>query len=73
MGSLIEELHLREAEARAEANRLRVRIEELSEELARAEEQARLTTAREEVAGSWRSLPQRNLPPLLRRIRWPAG
>lgn len=33
MGSLIEELQLREAEARAEADRLRVRIEELSEEL----------------------------------------
>lgn len=50
MGSLIEELQLREAEARAEADRLRVRIEELSEELARAEEQAeRLTIAREEV------------------------
>lgn len=50
MGSLIEELQLREAEARAEADRLRTRIEELSEELARAEEQAaRLTIAREEV------------------------
>jgi hypothetical protein len=50
MGSLIEELGRREASARAEADRLRARIEELSEELARAEEQAsRLAIAREEV------------------------
>lgn len=50
MGPLIEELQLREAEARAEADRLRSRIEELSGELARAEEQAtRLAIAREEV------------------------
>jgi septal ring factor EnvC (AmiA/AmiB activator) len=50
MGSLIEELRRREAAARAEADRLRTRIEELSEELARAEEQAtRLAIAREEV------------------------
>jgi len=51
MGSLIEELKRREAAARAEAGRLRSRIEELSEELARAEEQAsRLAIAGEEVA-----------------------
>ena len=51
MGSLIEELRRREAAARAEADRLRTRIEELSEDLARAEEQAsRLAIAREEVA-----------------------
>jgi hypothetical protein len=51
MGSLIEELRRREAAARAEADRLRTRIEELSEDLARAEEQAsRLVIAREEVA-----------------------
>jgi hypothetical protein len=50
MGSLIEELGRREASARAEADRLRSRIEELSEDLARAEEQAsRLAIAREEV------------------------
>src|ERR1700691_5187647 len=50
MGSLIEELRRREAAARAEADRLRSRIEELSEDLARAEEQAsRLVVAREEV------------------------
>ena len=50
MGSLIEELRRREAAARAEADRLRTRIEELSEDLARAEEQAsRLVIAREEV------------------------
>jgi hypothetical protein len=51
MGSLIEELRRREAAARAEAGRLRTRIEELSEDLARAEEQvSRLVIAREEVA-----------------------
>ena len=50
MGSLIEELGRREAAARAEADRLRARIEELSGELARAEEQAtRLAIARKEV------------------------
>jgi hypothetical protein len=50
MGSLIEELRRREAAARAEADRLRTRIEELSEDLARAEERAsRLVIAREEV------------------------
>lgn len=50
MGSLIEELERREAAARAEADRLRARIEELTEELARAEEQVtRLVITREEV------------------------
>jgi septal ring factor EnvC (AmiA/AmiB activator) len=50
MGSLIEELRRREAAARAEADRLRARIEELAEELARAEEQvSRLAITREEV------------------------
>jgi hypothetical protein len=50
MGSLIEELKRREAAARAEADRLRSRIGELSEDLARAEGQAsRLAIAREEV------------------------
>jgi hypothetical protein len=50
MGSLIEELRRREAAARAEADRLRNRIEELAEELARAEERvSRLAIAREEV------------------------
>ena len=50
MGSLIEELRRREAAARAEADRLRSRIEELAEELAQAEEQvSRLAIAREEV------------------------
>jgi hypothetical protein len=49
-GSLIEELRRREAAARAEADRLRSRIEELADDLARAEEQvARLAIAREEV------------------------
>ena len=51
MGSLIEELRRREAAARAEADRLRGRIQELSESLARAEEHAsRLAIACEEVA-----------------------
>jgi hypothetical protein len=50
MGSLIEELRRREAAARAEADRLRARIGELAEELARAEEQVtRLAITREEV------------------------
>jgi hypothetical protein len=50
MGSLIEELKRREAAARAEAGRLRSRMEELAQELARAEEHAwRLAIAREEV------------------------
>jgi hypothetical protein len=50
MGSLIEELRRREAATPAEADRLRSRIEELSEDLSRAEEQAsRLAVAREEV------------------------
>jgi hypothetical protein len=51
MGSLAEELKRREAAARAEADCLRSRIEELAEELARAEERvSRLAIAREEVA-----------------------
>jgi len=50
MGSLIEELKRQEEAARAEAGRLRARIEELAGDLARAEEQAsRLVIAREEV------------------------
>jgi hypothetical protein len=50
MGSLIEELKRREAAARAEADRLRARIEELSGDLARAEERvSRLAITREEV------------------------
>jgi hypothetical protein len=50
MGSLIEELKRREEAARAEADRLRARIEELAGDLARTGEQAsRLVIAREEV------------------------
>jgi hypothetical protein len=50
MGSLVEELRRREAAARAEAGRLRSRIGELAEDLARAEGQvSRLAIAREEV------------------------
>jgi hypothetical protein len=50
MGSLIEELRRREGAARAEADRLRTRIEELSEDLARTEEQA--LTAGDRPGGS---------------------
>ena len=51
MGSLVEELGRREAAARAEADRLRSRIEELADELARTEEQVtRLVIAREDFA-----------------------
>ena len=51
MGSLVEELKRREGAARAEADRLRSRIEELSQDLARAEEEvSQLVIAREEVA-----------------------
>ena len=42
MGSLVEELERRKAAARAETDRLRARIGELTEELARAEEQVRV-------------------------------
>jgi hypothetical protein len=50
MGSLIEELEAREVAARAEADGLRARIEELSGELALAEERvSRLVITREEV------------------------
>jgi hypothetical protein len=50
MGPLIEELKRQEEAARAEAGRLRARLEELAEALARAEEQVtRLVIAREEV------------------------
>ena len=51
MGSLAGEVKRREAAARAEADRLRARIEELSGDLARAEERVlRLAITREEVA-----------------------
>jgi hypothetical protein len=50
MGSLIEELRRRETAARAEADRLRARVEELSGDLARAEVRvSRLVITREEV------------------------
>ena len=50
MGSLIEELRRQEEAARAEADRLRDRIDELRQDLARAEEKtSRLVIAREEV------------------------
>lgn len=64
MGSLIEELARREAAARAEAERLRVRIEELTEELSRAEEQvARLAITREEVTRVLEEPPAPDLVP----------
>ena len=51
MGSLAGELKRREAAARAEADRLRARIGELSGDLARAEERVlRLAITGEEVA-----------------------
>ncbi len=50
MGSLAGELRRREAAARAEAERLRARIEELAKDLARADEQVtRLVITREGV------------------------
>jgi hypothetical protein len=68
MSSLVEELKRREAAARAEADRLRSRIEELSGDLARAEEQAsRLVIAREEVT---RVLEE---PAAAKPPTWPAG
>jgi hypothetical protein len=71
MGSLIEELRRREAAARAEADRLRARIEELAEELARAEEQVtRLAIAREEVT---RVLEEPPAPDPAPRESAPAG
>jgi hypothetical protein len=71
MGSLIEELKRREAVSRAEADRLRSRIEELSEDLARAEEQAsRLAIAREEVT---RVLAEPAAEPPAGQDGWPAG
>jgi hypothetical protein len=56
MGSLIGELRRREAAARTEAYRLRSRIEELAEDLARAEEQV----ARRQRAGGKRRLAVRS-------------
>ncbi|MGO8895939.1 MAG: hypothetical protein ACLQB1_40505 [Streptosporangiaceae bacterium] len=50
MGSLIEELKRQEEAARAEADRLRSRMEQLARDLAQAEERvSRLVIAREEV------------------------
>lgn len=63
MGSLAEELERREAAARAEAGRLRARVEELTAELARAEEQVmRLVITREEVARVLEAPPEAALP-----------
>src|ERR1035438_10150526 len=71
MGSLIEELRRREEAARAEAGRLRARIEELTEELARAEEQVtRLGITREEVT---RVLEEPPAADLVRQEGTPAG
>jgi hypothetical protein len=65
MGSLIEELERREVAARAEADRLRARIEELTGELARAEEQVtRLAIAREEVTRVLEEPPAADAVPL---------
>ena len=63
MGSLIEELKRQEAAARAEADRLRSRIGELTGDLARAEEQvSRLVIAREEVTRVLEEPPSRPEP-----------
>jgi hypothetical protein len=71
MGSLIEELERREAAARAGADGLRARIEELTEELARAEDQVmRLAIAREEVTRVLEEPP--GADPVLREAA-PAG
>jgi hypothetical protein len=51
MGSLIDELKRQEEAARAEADRLRARIEELAGDLARAEEQASRPVIARLVAG----------------------
>lgn len=66
MGSLIEELERREAAARADADRLRARIEELTRELARAEEQVtRLAITREEVTQILGEPPAADAVPLV--------
>jgi hypothetical protein len=71
MGSLIEELRRREAAARAEGDRLRARIEELTEELASADEQVtRLAITREEVT---RVLEEPTAADLVRQEDAPAG
>ena len=64
MGSLIEELRRREAAARAEANRLRSRIEELSEDRPgrRSRPRGWRSPARKS-RGCWKSLPPRSRPP----------
>jgi hypothetical protein len=68
MGSLVEELRRREAAARAEVGRLRGRIEELTQELARAEDRvSRLAITREEVT---RVLEE---PPAADAVRQGAG
>jgi hypothetical protein len=65
MGSLIEELERREAAARAEADGLRARIEELTGELSRAEEQVtRLAITREEVTRILGEPPAADAAPL---------
>jgi hypothetical protein len=65
MGSLIEELKRREEAARVEADGLRARIEELSGDLARAEQQvARLVITREEVTRVLEEPPAADAVPL---------
>ena len=68
MGSLIEELRRREAAVRAEADRLRSRIEELSQDLARRKSRPRgCRSPGRKSRGCWKSLPSRN------RLTPPAG
>jgi hypothetical protein len=62
MGSLIEEFRRREAAARAGADRLRARIGELAENLARAEEQVSRLAIAGEVVTRLLSRPRMSTP-----------
>ncbi|MGH3192657.1 MAG: type IV toxin-antitoxin system AbiEi family antitoxin domain-containing protein [Streptosporangiaceae bacterium] len=73
MGSLLEELERREAEARAEAGELRGRIAELAERLAGVEERlARLVVTRETV-DEVLAAPGQGPSPVPAAVRVPAG
>jgi hypothetical protein len=74
MGSLIEELERREAAARVEADRLRSRIEELAEDLARPRGRSRGWRSRgRKSPGCWRILPVRACPGSRARLRGDPG
>ena len=76
MGSLVDELHRREAAARAEAEELRGRIAELAERLAGVEERlSRLVITREtveEVLGAAAEAPVSPVAAQRRRRRLPS-